>query len=216
MHCCQLFQVSRSGYYDCLKCGPSQHECHNRGLDEEIKVLFAEHKQRAGSPRITRDLHTEGFGCSENRVARRMKALGLRALAKRKIKVTTDSDHNKPLYGNVLDRDFSTTEVNQKWAQDITYMKTALVCDALMMALHSSSYPKQVIVHSDRGSQYCSTRYRKLIENHQLIGSMSRKGNCWDNAIAESLFHYIESYYNRKRRHPAIGYQVPMQFGMAV
>jgi transposase InsO family protein len=266
--CCELFQVSRSGYYDWLKRKPSQRDGCNRELDARIKALFAEHEQRSGSPRITQDLLAEGFSCSENRVARRMKALGLKALAKRKIKVTTDSEHNKPLYTNVLNRDFTTTSTNQKWVQDITYiktgegwlylavvidlhsraiigwamdkrMKTALVCDALMMALQNKSYPKHVIVHSDRGSQYCSKRYRQLIENHQLFGSMSRKGNCWDNAIAESFFHtlkvelvhqqrytnrlaakqslfrYIESYYNRKRRHSAIGYQVPMQLEIA-
>jgi transposase InsO family protein len=266
--CCDVLQVSRSGYYDWRKRKPSHQELSNRDLESRIQVLFAEHRQRAGSPRITQDLRAEGFSCSENRVARRMKHLGLRALAKRKYKVTTDSDHDKPLYDNVLNRDFVTTDINQKWAQDITYihtqegwlylavvldlhsravigwsmnkrMKASLVCDALTMALRRRNYPCNVLVHSDRGSQYCSKRYRKLIENHQLIGSMSRKGNCWDNSIAESFFHtlkvelvqqqiyltrlmakqslfqYIEGYYNRQRRHSSIGYHSPMQFEMA-
>ena len=266
--CCDVLQVSRSGYYDWRKRKPSNQELSNRNLDRRIRELFTQQKQRAGSPRITKDLKAEGFSCSENRVARRMKHLTLRALAKRKYKVTTDSDHDKPLYDNVLNRDFTTTTINQKWAQDITYihtqegwlylavvldlhsravigwsmnkrMKASLVCDALTMALRRRNYPNNVLVHSDRGSQYCSKRYRKLIENHQLIGSMSRKGNCWDNAIAESFFHtlkvelvqqdiyltrlmakqtlfqYIEGYYNRKLRHPAIGYNYPIQFEMA-
>ena len=266
--CCDVLQVSRSGYYDWRKRKPSNQELSNRNLDRRIRELFTQQKQRAGSPRITKDLKAEGFSCSENRVARRMKHLTLRALAKRKYKLTTDSDHDKPLYDNVLNRDFTTTTINQKWAQDITYihtqegwlylavvldlhsravigwsmnkrMKASLVCDALTMALRRRNYPNNVLVHSDRGSQYCSKRYRKLIENHQLIGSMSRKGNCWDNAIAESFFHtlkvelvqqdiyltrlmakqtlfqYIEGYYNRKRRHSAIGYNYPIQFEMA-
>jgi len=266
--CCDVLQVSRSGYYDWHKRKPSNRELSNRNLDARITALFAQHKQRVGSPRVTKDLQAEGFSCSENRVARRMKHLRLRALARLKYKVTTDSDHDKPLYANVLNRDFNTTNTNQKWAQDITYiptqegwlylavvldlhsravigwsmnkrMKASLACDALTMALRCRNYPKNVLVHSDRGSQYCSKRYRKLIENHQLIGSMSRKGNCWDNAIAESFFHtlkvelvqqqsyltrlmakislfqYIEGYYNCQRRHSAIGYHYPRQFEMA-
>ena len=212
-------------------------------------------------------MNASGERCSENRVARRMKALCLRALAKRKFKVTTDSEHNKPIYENVLNRDFTTTATNQKWAGDITYintqegwlylaiiielhsraiigwsmdkrMKATLVCDALKMALQRKHFPKKVLVHSDRGSQYCSKQYRKLIKENHLVGSMSRKGNCWDNAISESFFHslkielvhqqcyltrlmakqslfqYIEGYYNRRRRHSAIGYRYPMQVDM--
>ena len=266
--CCELFGVSRSGYYACSKRKPSQGAIANRRLDIKIKALFAEHDKRAGSPRITLDLRDDGESCSVNRVARRMKVLGLRALAKRKFKVTTDSEHNKPIYDNILGRDFTTTAINQKWAGDITYihtqegwlylavvidlhsravigwamdkrMKAGLVCDALTMALQRRHYPKGVIVHSDRGSQYCSKQYRKVIKRYQLIGSMSRKGNCWDNAISESFFHtlkiklvhqqnyvtrlaakqslfqYIEGYYNRKRRHSSIQYQSPIQFEMA-
>ena len=266
--CCELLGVSRSGYYAWSKRKPSQWTLANRRLDIKIKALFAEHDKRAGLPRITLDLCDDGELCSVSRVARRMKVLGLRALAKRKFKVTTDSEHNKPIYENILNRDFTTTAINQKWAGDITYiptkegwlylavvidlhsravigwamdkrMKAGLVCDALTMALQRRHYPKGVIVHSDRGSQYCSKQYRKLIRRYQLIGSMSRKGNCWDNAISESFFHtlkvelvheqnyvtrlaakqslfqYIEGYYNRKRRHSSIQYQSPIQFEMA-
>jgi len=266
--CCELFAVSRSGYYGWLHRKPSQRTLNNRCLDQKIQCVYATLRNIMHSPRITKDLRAEGETCSENRVARRMKALGLRALAKRKYKVTTDSEHNKPLYENVLNRDFSTTGINQKWAGDITYihtqegwlylavvidlysravigwamdkrMKTSLVCDALTMALCRRSKPKNVIIHSDRGSQYCSNQYRKLIEKYALIGSMSRKGNCWDNAISESFFHtlkvelvhqqqyttrivakqslfqYIEGYYNRKRRHSSIRYNTPYQFEKA-
>ena len=266
--CCELFGVSRSGYYAWSKRKPSQRAIANRRLDIKIKALFAEHDKRAGSPRITLDLCDDGELCSVNRVARQMKVLGLCALAKRKFNVTTDSEHSKPIYDNILGRDFTTTAINQKWAGDITYihtqegwlylavvidlhsravigwamdkrMKAGLVCDALTMALQRRHYPTGVIVHSDRGSQYCSKQYRKVIKRYQLIGSMSRKGNCWDNAISESFFHtlkvelvheqnyvtrlaakqslfqYIAGYYNRKRRHSSIQYQSPIQFEMA-
>lgn len=138
----------------------------------------------------------------------------------RKFKVTTDSSHTNPVYKNILDRQFDTTGVNQKWAVDITYirtaegwlylavvldlhsravigwsmskrMKAALVCDALLMALRNKGFPQGVIIHSDRGTQYCSKQYRRMIERYQLIGSMSRKGNCWYNAISESFFHTL-------------------------
>ena len=201
--CCKLFSVSRSGYYQWFNRKPSQQETANAVLDAKIKSLFKAHYQRAGSPRITKDLHAANEPCSENRVARRMKKLGLRALAKRKFKVTTDSDHNKPIFENVLNRDFSTTSVNQKWAGDITYihtdegwlylavildlhsravigwamakrMKAGLVCDALAMALRNKRFPQGVLVHSDRGSQYCSKQYKKMLSKNKLIGSMSR------------------------------------------
>lgn len=226
--------------------------------------VYKKHKQRYGAPRITRALHAESVSCSHTRVERRMKAMKLKAIAKRKFKVTTDSTHNKPAFENVLGRDFSTTAINQKWVGDITFvhtvegwlylaviidvhsrsiigwsmsrrMKKQLVCDALLMALFKRKFPKNVIVHSDRGSQYCSKKYRSILKNNCLIGSMSRKGNCWDNAIAESFFHtlkvelihvekfetrhearqsifqYIEGYYNLVRLHSSIDYKAPIE-----
>lgn len=265
---CEVLGVSTSGYYDWVKHVPGKQALSNHALDVRIKALYEVNHQRCGSPRMTRLLKAQGECCSENRVARRMKAMGLQAVAKRKFKVTTDSTHAKPVYDNVLNRDFSTIAINQKWCGDISYvhtqqgwlylavvidlhsravigwamakrMKTALVCDALMMALIQQGFPKGVIVHSDRGSQYCSKRYQKIITRYQLIGSMSRKGNCWDNAIAESFFHtlkvelihqqvyntrtmarqcifqYIESYYNRNRLHSSIGFKTPYEVLMA-
>ena len=247
---CQLFSVSRSGFYAWIIRTPSKRDQANKMLDVKIKSVFAKHKQRYGSPRITRELKKQKEICSDTRVARRMKVLNIKAVAKRKFKVTTDSSHALPVYKNVLNRDFGTTNINQKWCADISYVRTdegwlylavvidlysravigwsmndrmnkALVCDALTMALFRRKFPKDVIMHTDRGSQYCSIRYQNLLKDNRLIGSMSRKGNCWDNAIAESFFHtlkvelvhteryatrehakqsifqYIEGYYNQ-------------------
>lgn len=197
-----------------------------------------------------------------------MQILKLKALAKRKFKVTTDSEHSLPVFNNILDRKFNAEAINKKWAGDITYISTKegwlylavvidlfsraiigwsmstylkkdLVCDALAMALFRRKFPKGVIVHSDRGSQYCSYEYRKLLNKNNLIGSMSRKGNCWDNAPSESFFHtlkvefthtkvfkdreeakqkifsYIEGYYNQKRMHSAIDYKTPYEMECA-
>lgn len=259
---CKTLRVSRSGYYDWLHHKPSQREIANIRLDHNIKSIFMEHKMRYGAPRITKALKELGQDCSDNRVARRMQAMNLKAVAKRKYKVTTDSQHTKPIYANVLNRDFGTTAINQKWCSDISYVKTDegwlylavvidlysraiigwamdktmkqdLVCNALSMALFKRRFPAGVIVHSDRGSQYCSNKYCQLLSTNALIGSMSRRGNCWDNAIAESffhtlkveliheckynsreqakqsIFHYVEHYYNRKRMHSSIDYMTP-------
>lgn len=271
-HCCQysvvlmchLFSISRSGYYACLHCTPSKRELANQRLDEEITSVFTDNKSRYGSPRITRELNKNGIACNHKRVANRMRIMDLKAVAKRKFKVTTDSEHTKPVFENILNRDFKTTDVNQKWAGDITYVSTAqgwlylaviidlhsravigwsmsdrmtkqLVCNALLMALFNRKFPKGVIVHTDRGSQYCSKSYRSIMANNKLIGSMGRCGNCWDNAISESFFHtlkvelihqnqyvtrdqalrsifqYIEGYYNKKRMHSSIDYKTPYE-----
>ena len=194
-----------------------------------------------------------------------MQKLRLKAIHARKFKVTTDSNHDKPVAKNLLDGDFSSDMPNQKWVSDITYIHTAegwlylatvmdlysravigwsmgkhinkeLVCDALTMALFRRKFPKDVIVHSDRGSQYCSNKYQKLLKNNKLVCSMSGKGCCYDNAAMESFFHslkvelvhrrnyktrqeakndifqYIETYYNLIRRHSANDFQAPIAF----
>ena len=265
---CGVLNVSRSGFYDWAARGPSRRTQSNRKLDSRIRTIFSRHKQRYGVPRITTDLHDEGIECSENRVARRMRALGLQAIQAKKFKVTTDSNHSKPVAPDLLEQDFSATAPNQKWTSDITYVWTdqgwlylavimdlysraivgwsmnrrmtqQLVCDALTMALFRRQFPQGTIIHSDRGSQYCSKRYQRLIKNNGLRGSMGRKANCYDNAAMESFFHtlkvelvhreryttrrmaisrifeYIETYYNRQRKHSAIGHQIPMQFEKA-
>ena len=265
---CDVLGVGRSDYYDWLKHKISKRTQVNQQLDEEINVIYLENKKRYGVPRITKELKARAIRCSHTSVARRMKVMNLKAVAKKKFKVTTDSEHAKPIYQNILDRNFNASVINKKWVSDITYistdegwlylavvldlhsravigwamdtrMKKQLVCDALLMALFKRKFPQGVIVHSDRGGQYCSEQYRNIIEQNKLIGSMSRKGNCWDNAIAESFFHtlkvelihenryatreaarqsifqYIEGYYNKKRLHSAIDYRVPAELEYA-
>ena len=262
---CGVLGVSRSGYYDWTKRGLSQHVRSNTDLDRRICESFAEHRQRYGAPRIAEALHDKGIRCSQNRIARRMRALGLKAIQAKKFKVTTDSKHSKPIAPDLIKQDFHATAPNQKWTSDITYVWTdegwlylavvldlysraivgwamnrrmtqQLVCDALTMALFRRHFPTATIIHSDRGSQYCSQRYQQLIRSNGLCCSMGHKGNCYDNAVTESFFHtlkvelvhreryvtrrraqsrifeYIETYYNRERKHSAIGQRIPMVF----
>ncbi len=262
---CGVLNVSRSGYYDWAARGQSPPEHSNHQLDRRIREIFTEHRQRYGAPRITKTLHHEGRKCSEHRVARRMQALGLKAIQAKKFKATTNSKHSNPVAPDLLEQDFRAEAPNQKWTSDITYVWThegwlylavvmdlysraivgwsmnqrmtqQLVCDALSMALFRRGFPKGTILHSDRGSQYCSTRYQQLIANSQLRCSMGRRATCYDNAVTESFFHtlkvelihrvpyptrqtakisifeYIETYYNRRRRHSAIGQQIPIVF----
>ena len=262
---CKVFNVSRPGYHQWAKRPPSARQCANDILDTKIKKVFEDNKERYGSPRITKELNAERESVSEKRVANRMKLLDLRAKQAKKFKVTTDSNHNKPLAPNVLDQNFTASHPNEKWVQDITYVWTSvgwlylavvidlfnrqvigwsmsnrinqeLVCGALRMALRRRNFPKHVIANSDRGSQYCSNKYQRLIKDNKMMCSMSGKGNCYDNAVAESFFHslkvesihgerfktreeaqqsifeYIEIYYNKVRRHSTLGYQSPERF----
>ena len=263
---CAVLAVSPSGYYAFLGKEPSPRAHDTAVLDEKIIVIYTRHRGRYGAPRIYRELEAEGLSTSKNRVARRMNHLSLRALAKRKWKSTTDSNHTLAVAENVLNRDFSTDGPNQKWLTDITYiptnegwlylatvmdlysraiigwslqerLETALIVEALEKALWRRKFPVRVLVHSDRGSQYCSARYQKLLCDNQLICSMSRTGECWDNAPMESFYHslktelvqfikgfktreeaifviteYIQSYYNTVRRHSALSYKAPFVF----
>lgn len=245
--------------------GPSPREQRRLHRDARIHQRFVQSKGRSGSPTITRDLSDDGIVCDRKTVASSMQRQQLRAKAARKFKVTTDSRHTLPVARNHLNRDFQAVAPNRKWVGDITYLWTdegwlylaviidlysravigwslsarmtrQLVCDALCMALWRRGFPEGVLVHSDRGSQYCSNEYQQLLADHKLVCSMSRKGNCWDNAVAESFFHtlkvevirderfqtreqlkqtifeYIEVDYNRTRRHSAIGHISPMAF----
>lgn len=260
-----MLRINRSGYYAWLKHTPSISQLANESLDKKIIPLFEKHHGRYGAPRLTDELNSKEKICSKNRVARRMKYLGIRAKAKKKFRITTDSKHNLPVSPNLLNRNFTAALPNQKWVGDITYiwtdegwmylatvidlysravigwsiqssMSRQLVCDALMMALWRRGFPRDVLFHSDRGSQYCSADFQALLKKYGFICSMSRKGNCWDNAVAESffhtmkielihaeryltresakqsVFHYIEVYYNRVRRHSTIGSIAPMTF----
>lgn len=263
---CQCFNVSRSGYYAWLQRKPSQRLQRRQSLDEQVKSLFHKHKQRYGAERLQQKIQQEDAKCYDLKtIAASLKRQGLIAKAARKFKATTNSKHNLPVFDNLLKQDFSATAPNQKWAGDITYLWTDegwlylavmidlfsrqvigwsmaermtadLVCDALQMAIFRRKRPQGVIVHSDRGSQYCSHVYRQLLQQNQLLGSMSAKGNCYDNACAESFFHslkveaihgerfatrdsmrqavfeYIETDYNPVRLHSANDFQSPIAF----
>ena len=247
----------------CRQDHPSQRTLARDRLDQLVAEAFAARKGRSGAVGLTLDLDEQGDTYNRKTVAASMKRQSLVAKAAKKFKATTDSDHGRPVGPKLLEQDFSADGPNQKWVCDITYlwtgqgwlylavvldlfsrmvlgwamdkrMKAALGCDALQMALWRRRMPKGVIVHSDRGSQYCSKQYQALLAKHDLICSMSGKGNCYDNACAESFFHtlkvemvhgesfatredmrravfeYIEVDYNRTRRHSANGYISPV------
>jgi len=262
---CRLLSVSVSGYYAWLNRAPSLRDEANMKLTRKIKIIFDDEKSRAGAPRIARRLKAEGELVSRHRVARIMKLNGWRARAAKKFKATTNSNHRLPIAPNLLNQDFSAKKANEKWVSDITYvwtdegwlylavvmdlysrmvvgwaiserMTSKLVIDALQMALWRRKPPRGLVVHSDRGSQYCSHAYQKLFVTHGLVCSMSKRGDCFDNAAMESwnhsfkveaihgeklatraltknvVFEYIEIYYNRKRLHSTIGYESPEAF----
>ena len=261
---CRVLEVSRAGFYRWRKRPDSQRSMENRKLVKEIEAIHRESRGVYGSPRIHAHLCRQArYG--KNRIARLMRLHGIRSIQKRKFRVTTDSRHALPVAKNVLDRKFSAREPNKRWNVDITYIPTqegwlylAVVMDlysrkivgwamdrritkdlvrkALQMALESRNPDHGLLHHSDRGSQYASGEYQKLLRSKGMIGSMSRKGNCWDNAVVESffsalktelvhhrqfesrrraqleIFDYIEVFYNRQRLHSALGYQSPEEF----
>lgn len=244
---------------------PNSRAIKRQQLDQKVKASFDASKGRNGARRIQADLRAHGDQHDAKSISRSLRRQKLVPKAARKFKVTTNSNHKLPVAPNLLGQDFTASAPNQKWAGDITYLMTSegwlylavvidlysravigwsmgtrmtadLVCDALQMALWRRGFPEGTIIHSDRGSQYCSAAYRKLIGGHGLRQSMSRKGNCWDNACVESFFHsmkvealddepimdrermrhavfeYIEVDYNRTRRHSALGYVSPEAF----
>lgn len=262
---CRVLKVSRSGYYGWLKRPESRRSQENRFLLWEIKVVHERNRKTYGSPRVTAELRAQGVVCSENRVARLMRVNGIRAKTKRKFKATTDSKHRLPVAPNLLERQFSVDHPNQVWLSDITYVWTAegwlylagvldlysrmvvgwsmgarltsrLTVDALTQAIGRRRVQPGLLHHSDRGSQYAAGDYQCLLLQHGMICSMSRKGDCYDNAVMESffatlkrelvlcerfatrddakakIFEYIEVFYNRQRRHSSLGYQSPVEF----
>lgn len=262
---CDALSVSPSGYYAWRTRPESLRKAANRQLLDDIRRLHADHHERYGAPRIHAALRAQGRTVSRGRVERLMHRHGLRARRPRAFRVcTTDSNHALPIAPNLLDRNFAPAAPNQVWLTDITYVPTdegwlyvAVVLDlfsrkaigwamrdhlrtelplaALTMALQRQRPAPGLLHHSDRGCQYASAGYRKALESHGITQSMSRKGNCWDNAPMESffgtmkselvhhrryatredakrdLFAYIEGYYNRQRLHSAIGYRTPEQ-----
>lgn len=262
---CKILRVSPSGYYDWRHRSPSKRTQENHVLAAKIKDIFDEEKSRAGAKRIAKRLKLEGMCVSRHRVARIMRINGWRAKAAKKFKATTNSNHKLPVAPNLLQQNFSASKPNEKWVSDITYiwteegwlylavvmdlhsrmivgwsmserMTSQLVIDALQMAIWRRRKPQGVIIHSDRGSQYCSHDYQKLLAENGFICSMSKRGDCYDNASMESwnhsfkveaihgekfltradakshVFEYIDVYYNRKRLHSGLGYLSPVYF----
>ena len=262
---CQVLNVSSSGYYSWRKRGISKREQSNRRLLECIKRSFEESRRTYGSPRILKDLRANGWTCHKNRVARLMRLHGISPKRNRRFKRTTNSKHSLPVAPNLLNRKFVSDQPASVWVSDITYIWTdegwlyfagvldlydrqligwsvsnrlndKLTLDALEKALIRRRPAQGLIHHSDRGCQYASHAYRKLLSDNEITQSMSGKGNCYDNAVMESffktlkvelvyrtrfrtrdeakreLFDYIEVYYNRKRRHSALGYMTPAEF----
>ena len=264
---CRVFKISKSSYYHWLKSGTSRRWLENEELLVRIKSIFEYSLKTYGSPRIKEELQAQGFQVSRPRVARIMRAAGIRARIPRRFVVTTDSKHNYPVAPNILNREFTASRPGQVWVSDITYIRTnrgwlylTVIIDlfdrkvvgwsmskgmtaeetiiaAWRMAVNNRPITQELIFHSDRGIQYACTKFTNILNANELVQrSMSRKGNCWDNAVAESffktikvevvyneiyqnhdhaklsLFKWIETWYNRKRRHSALGYKTIEEF----
>lgn len=262
---CRVLQVSRSGYYEYLRRFPSCHARNDDLLRAQIKEAFAMGRKHYGTRRIKIELKKQDASASRRRISRLMREEDLIVKSKRKFKVTTDSNHDKPIAPNLLERQFTVDTPNTVYVADITYiptregwlylavvidlfsravvgwsmnssMKADLVNKALLMAIRKRKPAKGLISHTDRGSQYASDSYRQIQIDHGIKASMSRKGDCWDNAVAESFFHtlkteliyqidfetradartsifeYIEVFYNRQRLHSSNGYEAPLVY----
>jgi putative transposase len=262
---CEMLSVSPAGFYASRGRPPSARATDNTTLEVEVRRIFDESRGRYGAPRVHAELVAHGRRASLNRVARVMRELGLRARRRRRFVPTTDSRHDMPVAANVLDRCFEADAPNKAWVTDITYVWTRegwlylaaildlfsrrvvgwamseslsreLALDALDMALRNRAPPTGLLHHSDRGCQYASADYQAALSERGIRCSMSRKGNCWDNAVAESffatlkkelvneanyetraeartsVFEYLEVFYNRRRRHSSLGYVSPLSF----
>lgn len=261
---CSALGVSRSGFYSWRRSDPPRSQA-RLAIIRAIEKIFQGSKGAYGSPRIYRQLKALGFRISKRTVELLMREYGIRARKRRAYRTTTDSRHNHAVSPNLVDRKFDRGRRNYVWLSDITYVPTQtgwaylatvmdahtrkivgwsltdhlraeLVITALQSALDREHRPQGVIVHSDRGVQYASLEYRKVVTRHSLRQSMSRRGNCWDNAPMESffdtlktehvhheryrnladarrhLFYWIEVFYNRQRLHSSLGYKSPCCF----
>ncbi len=261
---CDVLQVTRSGYYAWTKAKPSARARQCERLKAEIRAIHSEHRERYGSPRVHAELQARGHRVGRKRVERLMREDGLKCRPKRRFKRTTERAAHHPVAPNVLERNFNTARPDAGWVGDITYIWTAegwaylavlldlysrrvvgwalrssldreLALAALDQALMRRSPAPGLVHHTDRGSQYTSAEYRERLRAHGIDASMSRVGDCWDNAVAESFFatlkkelvhgcafqtrteaydaiaDYIENYYNAVRRHSAIGYRTPVE-----
>ena len=262
---CKMLEVSRSGYHNYVRGKMSQRKLENQMLLERIRRIHHFSRGLYGSPKIYQELRKLGLKYNRKRIVRIMRINGIRAKTKRKYKRTTDSNHSYPVAENILGQDFNSTVLNKVWISDITYIWTkegwlylccildlcsrmivgwhiditlssSLVITALSQAITNRGENPGIIFHSDRGSQYASEEVRKYLQGHKMIQSMSRKGNCYDNAVMESFFHtlktelvsfenfqtrdgakmkvfdYIEIFYNRQRSHSSIDYLTPEEF----
>jgi len=263
---CRAVDVSGSGYYAFKNRPKSLNRINNDNLLIEIRRVFWDNDRNYGSPRIWNELRNkERIPCSVNRVARLMRDNSIVAIHRRKFKATTNSKHSYAVWPNLLNRNFIVARPNSVWVSDITYIWTfegwlylAVVLDlfsrgivglamdktiaetltlsALKRAILRRSPPKGLVYHSDRGVQYAANDFKALLTQQEFIGSMSKKGDCWDNAVAESFFHtlkvelihrmkfrtreeakakifeYVEMYYNRKRAHSTLGYLSPFEY----
>ena len=257
--------VSRSSYYSWLHNPETNRQKQNEELIKMIKQIFGEGRGNYGARRISERLSHDGVIASRRRVRNLMESAGLICKTKRKFKATTDSKHGQHISPNLLARKFNVMKANRYWVGDITYiptdegwlylavvidlysrqvvgwsmgnrMQAKLVNDAMLMAIWKRKPAKGLIWHTDRGSQYASDSHRKVLAEHKIIQSMSRKGDCWDNAVSESFFHtlktelthhhkfktreeakhvifeYIEVFYNRVRIHSTNNYLSPVDF----
>jgi transposase InsO family protein len=261
---CKVLGVSRSGYYNWLNQEKENMNPYQE-LDQQIIESFGKSRSNYGSPRVAQDLAKAGVIVSKSTVARRMQVLEIKAKRQLKYIVTTDSKHNEPIAPNILDRDFSASKPAQKWVSDLTYFRVGRVWHYLsvvidladravvgwtlsdnMTALHTTveafkkainnrKPAKGMIFHSDRGVQYACQEFRQLLDQNKCKQSMSRKGNCWDNAVAESffktikvecinqfeflsieqaysiIFDYIDGWYNTKRIHSTLDGKSPAE-----
>lgn len=265
---CRVLGVAPGGYYGWRGRPVSLRAQRREALTDAIKAVHGEVKARYGSPRIHAELVARGETCCVNTVAKLMRRHGIAAKTKRKFRCTTDSNHDRPVAENVVDRQFEPEAPNQVWTADITYVPTRegwlylaavedlysrqvvgwsmgeridsrLVVDALEMAVSRRRPAAGLVAHSDRGSQYASEHYQRRLAGHGITCSMSRRGNCWDNAPMESffaslkkelvhdedyatreearvsLFEFIEAFYNRVRRHSSLGYRSPVEYERA-
>jgi putative transposase len=259
---CRVLQVTPSGYYAWLHRGPSAHQRDTDRLKVRIRGIHTASRGTYGSPRISEQLKQDGFPVGRARVARLLQDMGLIGLPVKRFQRTTDSDHQRPVAPNVLNRDFDATQPNQRWSTDITYvwtwegwlylavvldlfsrrvvgwaiqphLRAELALEALHMALGRRVPEAGLLLHSDRGCQYAADAFQAVLRDRAIVCSMSRKGDCWDNAVTESFFatlktelihrqpwptrrdakdamaEYIESFYNPYRLHSSLGYVSP-------
>ena len=262
---CEVLKVSCAGFYGWLSRPESKRRIENRSLEQKIREIHDDSRKIYGAPKIYKELKYQGVPCSLNRVARIMRQAGIKSKTMKKYKATTDSCHSLPVAPNLLNQHFDISIPNKVWVADITYIATAegwlylaalmdlysrkivgwsmdkrmtrlLTINALEMAIKSRQGIQCLTHHSDRGSQYASDDYQKVLKEHGIICSMSRKGNCYDNAVMENFFHllktewvhhyryqtrkqakisifeYIETFYNVKRRHSRLNYLSPCEY----